>query len=60
MKQVEEETEKIDLNKKDALRQVERRSESDCRRNGVNPAISAKGTTPDKKLKKITTTTTTS
>ena len=29
-------------------RQVERRSSSNCRRNGVNPAISAKGTTPDK------------
>ena len=29
-------------------RQVQRRSVSNCRRNGVNPAISAKGTTPDK------------
>ena len=48
-KQVEEETEKIGL-KENALetRQVERRSTSNCRRNGVNPAISAKGTTPDK------------
>ena len=26
---------------------VERRSASNCRRNEVNPAISAKGTTPD-------------
>ena len=49
-KQVEEETEKIGLKKEDALRQVEGRSASNCRRNGVNPAISAKGTTPDKKL----------
>ena len=31
-------------------RQVEGRSASNCRRNGVNPAISAKGTTPDKQL----------
>ena len=38
-KQVEEETEKIGLKKEDALR----RSASDCRRNGVNPAISVKG-----------------
>ena len=29
-------------------RQVEGQSASNCRRNGVNPAISAKGTTPDK------------
>ena len=29
-------------------RQVERRSASNCRRNVVNPAISAKGTIPDK------------
>ena len=29
------------------LRQVDR-SASNCRRNGVNPAISAKGTTTDK------------
>ena len=27
---------------------MERWSASDCRRNGVNPAISAKETTPDK------------
>ena len=27
---------------------AEKRSGSNCRRNGVNPAISAKGTTPDK------------
>ena len=27
--------------------QVDRMSVSNCRRNGVNPAISAKGTTPD-------------
>ena len=45
-KQVEE-TEKIGL-KEDALRQVEGRSASNCRRDGVNPAISAIGTTPDK------------
>ena len=31
-------------------RQVEGRSARNCRRNGVNPAISAKGKTPDKKL----------
>ena len=29
-------------------RQVERRSASNCKRNGVNPAISDKGTTLDK------------
>ena len=29
-------------------RQVEGRSASNCRRNGINPAISAKRTTPDK------------
>ena len=29
-------------------RQVERRSASNCRRNGVNLVISGKGTTPDK------------
>ena len=28
---------------------MEGRSASNCRRNGVNPAISAKGTTPDKR-----------
>ena len=37
-------------------RQVEGWSARNCRRNGVNPAISAKGKTPDKNL--ITTTTT--
>ena len=31
-------------------RQVERRSVSNCRKNGVNLAISAKETTPDIKL----------
>ena len=46
---MEDETEKIGL-KEDALRQVGRRSASNCRRNGVNLAISAKGTTPDKKM----------
>ena len=30
------------------MRQAEGRSASNCRRNGVNPAISAKRTTPDK------------
>ena len=30
------------------LSKVERWSVSNCRRNGANPAISAKGTTPDK------------
>ena len=29
-------------------RQVEKPKASNCRRNGINPAISAKGTTPDK------------
>ena len=47
-KQVEEETEKIGLKKEDALRKVERWNARNCRRNGVNPAISAKGKTPDK------------
>ena len=51
---MEDETEKIGLKKENGLRQVERRSASNCRRNGVNPAISAKGTTPDKN--RITTT----
>ena len=48
-KQVEE-TEKIGFEEKGCSesRQVERRSASNCKRNGVNPAISAKGTTPDK------------
>ena len=36
---------------------LERRSASNCRRNGVNLAISAKGTLPDKNLKTNTTTT---
>ena len=41
-KQVEEETEKVGL-KKDALNRAKcRRSASNCRRNGVNPAIFAK------------------
>ena len=31
--------------KKDALTQVERRSASNCRRNGVNPDVSTKGKT---------------
>ena len=44
---LEEETEKIGL-KKDALRQVKRQSANNFRRNGVNPTISAKGTTPHK------------
>ena len=30
------------------MRQVDGQSATNCRRNGVNPAISAKGTTPDK------------
>ena len=34
--------------KKTWKKQVEERSARNCRRNGVNPAISAKGTTPDK------------
>ena len=46
-KQVEE-TEKIEEGGCPETRQVEGRSASDCRRNGVNPAISVKGTTPDK------------
>ena len=46
---MEEEAEKIGL-KEDALNRakVERRNASNCRSNGVNPAISTKGTTPDK------------
>ena len=32
------------------MTQVEGQSASNCRRNGVNPAISVKGTTPDKNL----------
>ena len=47
-KQVEEETEKIGEGGCPETRQVEGRSASNCRRNGVNPAISVKGTTPDK------------
>ena len=44
-KQVEEKTEKISLKKGGCSksRQVERRSARNCIRNGVNPAISAKG-----------------
>ena len=34
--------------KKAWKKQVERRSACNCRRKGVNPAISAKGTAPDK------------
>ena len=30
------------------MRQVEGPSASNCRRNGLNSAVSAKGTTPDK------------
>ena len=48
-KQVEEETEKIGLKGGcPETRQVEGPSASNCRRNGVNLAISVKGTTPDK------------
>ena len=49
-KQMEEETEKIGFEDGGCpeTRQVEGRSASNCRRNGVNPAIFAKGTTPDK------------
>ena len=48
-KQVKE-TEKIGLKKEDALNRDKYRdgSASTCKRNGVNLAISAKGTTPDK------------
>ena len=35
--------------KKTWKKQVERRSARNCRRNGVSSAMSAKGTTPDKK-----------
>ena len=45
--QVEEEAERIGL-KENALNRNKRRSASNCRRNGVNPTISAKRTTPDK------------
>ena len=48
-KLVEEETEKITSKKGGALNRAnERRRASNCRRNGANPAISTKGTTPDK------------
>ena len=48
-KQVEEETEKIRLKKKNRLnRAVERRSASYGRRNGVNPGISTKATISNK------------
>ena len=46
---MEEETERIGLKKEDALRQEKWRA-SNWRRNGVNPTMSAKGTTSDKKL----------
>ena len=47
--QVEEETEKMGLEEGcPEMRQVERLSASNYRRNGVNPDISAKGTTLDK------------
>ena len=52
-KQVEEETEKIEEGCPESSK-VQRRSASNCRRNGVNSAISAKVTTPDKN--RITTT----
>ena len=42
-----EETEKIGL-KKGGCPESSKRNASNCRRNGVNPAISAYGTTPDK------------
>ena len=32
---------------------MEGRSARNCRRNGVNPAISAKGKTPDKKTEEL-------
>ena len=49
-KEVEEETENWFEGGCSETRQVERQSASNCRRNGVNPAISAKETTPDKNL----------
>ena len=50
-KKVEEETEKIGLKKEDALNQAKwREGVQAIARNGVNPAISAKETTLDKKL----------
>ena len=50
---MEEETEKIDF-KQNALNREELRDRVQAigRKNEVNPAISAKGTTPDKKLNK--------
>ena len=47
---MEEELENIGLQKKDALNQAKRRdgSTSDCKRNRANPAISNKGTIPNK------------
>ena len=54
--QVEEEIGKIGWKKEDALnRDKWRESASNCRRNGMNLAISAKGTTPDERLITITT-----
>ena len=48
-KQVEEETEDwFEEGGCPKTRQVEGQSASSCRRNGVNPAISVKGTTPNK------------
>ena len=43
MEKEEEETGKISLKKEDAQSKVERQSASNCRRNGVNLEISAKG-----------------
>ena len=45
-KQVEKKIQKIGL-KEDALK-VEKWSANNCRKNGVNPVISAKGTIPEK------------
>ena len=56
-KQVEEETEKTCLKKEDALNRAKwRQSANNCGRNGINPAISAKGKCW---IKNCTTTTTT-
>ena len=38
------------------MRQVERQSASNCRRNGVNPAISTKGTISKNRITATTTT----
>ena len=49
LEEVQEETENIGLKKENALNPAKwKQSASNCRRNGVNSAIAAKWTIPDK------------